>query len=127
MSSIALANPTVVINNLGVAIVPNSLVYTEGFGEQLQRAQSAGGGNSEVVFSNNVETNVSKVNFSMLPTEGNIDKLRELKSRVNKNAIGITSGGFSRSINGAALVNDYEVNLGSDTTIDVEFVGEQAA
>lgn len=126
MSSTALANPTLIINNLGVAIVPNSTTYTDGFGEQNQRAQSGGGGNVEVVFSNNVETNVSKVNFSVYPTAENLDLLRSFKARENRNAINITSGDFSRTINSAALINDYEANLGADTTVDVEFVGQKA-
>ena len=126
MASIALANPSVIINNLAIAIVPNSVVYTEGFGEQNQRVQSAGGGSVETVFSNNVETNLSKVNFSVYPTESNIEALRSFKAAENANAISIVSGGFSRTVNSAALTNDFEVNLGADTTIDVEFMGTKA-
>ncbi len=126
MASIALANPTIIINNLGVAIVPNSTNYTEGFGEQNQRAQSSGGGNVDVVFSNNVETNLSKVNFSVYPTEENIALLRSFKTNENRNAISITSDGFSRTVNSAALINDFEVGLGADTTVDVEFMGKGA-
>ena len=121
-----IANPSVVINNAPTNIVPNTLVFTEGFGEQNVRTQSSGGGSVETVFSNNVETNMSKVNFSLFPTTENIELAREWKSNLDENAIQITSDEFNRSVNGAALINDFEVNLGSDTTIDLEFVGASA-
>ena len=39
-----ISDPSVVVNNVGVAIVPNSLEFTEGLGEQEILVQAAGGG-----------------------------------------------------------------------------------
>ena len=65
MAKIKLSNPTIVINNIAVAIVPNSFSFTEGFGEQDIKVQSAGGGSVQTVLSSNVETNMSMVKFSL--------------------------------------------------------------
>lgn len=122
----ALSNPTVVVNNLATPIVPNSFTFTEGLGEQTIRTQSSGGGAVQTVFSNNVETNKSMVKFSVYNTAKNIDLLKTWKQNGDANAISVTGEGLSRSFSGAALISNYEVNLGSDTTIDVEFESQPA-
>lgn len=126
MTKVKLSNPTIVINNIAVPIVPNSFSFTEGFGEQDLKVQSSGGGSVQTVLSSNVETNLSMVKFSIHNTAENIDLARTWKTNLNRNAISITGEGLSRSINNAALTNDYEVKLGSDATIDVEFKGDPA-
>ena len=126
MSKVKLSNPTIVINNNSVPIVPNSFSYTEGLGEQELKVQSAGGGSVQTVLSNNVETNMSMVKFSLHNTAENIDLARTWKVNGNNNAISITGEGLNRAINNAAVTNDYEVNLGADTTIDLEFKGDAA-
>jgi len=122
----ALSNPTIVVNNLATPIVPNSFTFTEGLGEQTIRTQSAGGGSVQTVFSNNVETNKSMVKFSLYNTADNIDLIKLWKQNGDANAISVTGEGLNRSFSGAALISNYEVNLGSDTTIDVEFEGQPA-
>lgn len=124
--AIALSNPTVLINNLAVAVVPNSVTYTQGKGEQTVRVQSAGGGSVQSVFSNNVETNLSTVKMSLFPTAENIALIDGWKDNGNSNAISITATGLTKSFANAALINDYEVSLGSDTQIDIEFKTDAA-
>jgi len=123
----ALTTPTVTANNITVAIIPNTFSYTEGFGEQTLRVQNAGGGSNQQVFANNAETNLSGFKFSMLNTAENIDIIRGWKSNGNANTFTVTDvDGFARSFNNAALTIDYEVNLGADTTIDLEFMSDAA-
>lgn len=123
----ALANPTLIINNVAVPVVPNSVKYKEGKGEQTMTAQSAGGGSVQTVFAQNVEGNLSFLGFSIKNTPENIEAARGWKNLKNANAATITGdGGFSRAFNNMALTNDYEVNLGADTTIDIEFMGDPA-
>ena len=126
VAPIALANPTVLINNLAVAVVPNSVSYTEGKGEQTMRVQSAGGGSVQTVLSNNVETNLSTVKLSVFPTSDIIDQMLVWKNNLNQNVISITGAGLTRSFTNAALITDYEVALGSDTQIDLEFKSDAA-
>jgi len=123
MAKIALANPTFIVNNASIRIVPNSGMYTEGFGEQNVRTQSGGGGDVETIISDNAETKKSNVKFSLFPTSENIALARQFKANVSNNAIQIISDGFERTIGNAIVINDYEVNLGADTQIDLEFEG----
>lgn len=126
--AISLANPTILINNLSFPIESNSCSYTEGFGEQTVRVQSAGGGSVESVYSNNVETNLSMVKMRALNTASNIEIVRSIKANGNANVISISdnASGFTRSFTNAALINDYEVSLGSDGGIDLEFKTDAA-
>lgn len=124
--SIALADPSLVVNNEPVAIVPNSLKYTEGDGEQTMRAASTGGGGVEQVYSRNIETNFSKVMFEVYNDIDTIEDLRTWKKNLNANVVVITGKtpdgkALRRTFNKAAMLNDYEVELGSDSTISVEF------
>ena len=129
--SIALADPSIVVNNEPVAVVPNSVKYTEGDGEQTMRAASTGGGGVQQVYSRNIETNFSKIMFSTFNDIDSIEDIRGWKKNSNQNVVvltGKTPDGktLRRTFNQAALLNDYEVNLGSDTTIDVEFSSNAA-
>lgn len=126
MSLIAVTNPQVTINNIAVAVVPNSVKYDEGLGEQSQRVQSAGGGNVEVVYDDNVETHVSKVMLQLTNTAENIDLARTWKKNGNANVVAITGNDLARSFPSCALVNQYEVALGSDGVLELEFCGAPA-
>ena len=127
MADKVIANPTIVINNVAIPIVPNSLKFKSGKGEQDVFAQSAGGSSTQAVFSENVETNISMVAFSIRNTPGNIELQSDWKDLKNANAIEITGdGGFSRSFNNMAQTSDPDINLGADTPIDIEFKGDPA-
>jgi len=131
MGIIALADPSVVINNEPFAVVPNSVKFTEGAGEQTMRAASIGGGSVQQVYSNNIETNFSKVTLEVYNDIDTINDLRAIKKNMNSNAIivtGKTPDGktLRRTFNKAALLTDYEVQLGSDTTIELEFSSNAA-
>lgn len=122
----ALANPSVVVNNEPVAVVPNSVKFTEGDGEQTMRAASIGGGGVEQVYSDNIETKISNIMFSIFNTVDSINLARAWKKNRNSNVIvvvGTTPDGetLRRTFNRAALLGDYEVPLGSDTQLDLEF------
>lgn len=124
--AIKIVDPQVVVNDAAVKVVPNSVSYTEGFGEQKSEIQSAGGGVVEKVDSQNVETALSSVKFSMFPTLDNINLARSLKAGA-PSVIKITDGsGFSRTFTCATLNNDYDVNVGSDEQIDLEFMTQAA-
>lgn len=128
MSDTTLANATIVINNAAIFYVPNSPKFNEGKGEQDVLIQSAGAGVVEAVFSENVETNIGMVAFSVRNTPKNIGLALGWKNLKRANAITISGdGGFTRSFSNMVLTNNYDVNLGADTPIDLEFKGDPAS
>jgi len=123
--AVQISDPSIVINNVAVAIVPNSVEFDEGFGEQDVLVQSAGGGSLQQVYANNVETNLGMVKFQMRSTTQNIELVRGWKANGNRNVVVITAktddGTLARSYTQAAITNNYTVKLAADGVIDVEF------
>lgn len=128
--SVQLSDPTVMVNNEVIAVKPNSVKFTEGLGEQNIRAASAGGGQVVQVYSHNIESNFSRVMFEIHPSTENIELARQWKQNRNQNLIQIQGrtpeGDISRTFQQAALLSDYEVELGSDTDISLEFTSDAA-
>lgn len=127
--AVQISDAGVVVNNVGVNITPNSLVFDEGFGEQTVMVQSAGNGKISTVYSNDVETNVGMVKFSMRSTVANIALARQWKANGNRNAVAIIAstpdGNLTRNFSGMALVSNYEVQLSADGVMDLEFRGNR--
>ena len=128
--AVQLSDPIVMVNNEVVAVIPNSVKFTEGLGEQKIRAASAGGGQVVQIYSHDVESNFSKVMFSIPSTVENIELARQWKQNRNQNLIQIQGrtpeGDISRTFQQAALLSDYEVGLGSDTDVPLEFTSDAA-
>jgi hypothetical protein len=127
---IQLSDATVIVNNEAVGIVPNSLSFTEGLGEQNVRAVSIGGGKTEQVFARNVETNFSTVKFELPTTPENVALARAWKTLGNGNVVqiaGVTAEGtLTRTFVQAALTGDYEVNIGTEANVEIEFKASTA-
>ena len=125
-----LANATVLINNQAFAIVPNTLVFTEGQGEQTIKAASTGGGGVEQIYTDDVETKFSMVKFELFATVDGIEDTKSIKSQLNNNVVQIfgntPEGSITRTFTKAALLTDPEKALGTDTTIPVEFKSNPA-
>lgn len=130
MGLIQLTDATVLVNNEAIAIIPNTLKYTEGFGEQTVRAMSVGGGSVEPIYSNNVEDNLSDCMFEIPTTSEGIAQAKDWKTRTNTNVVQIAGstpqGQVTRTVTQAALTNNYEVGIGSETSIPLEFKGNAA-
>lgn len=124
----AISTPSLTVNNINLPIVPNSLSYTEGLGEQNVRAQSSGGGGVSVIVAQNVESSLSMVKAEVENTAANIEFLRQVKTNIGANVVAFFDArvGFTRTIQQATLSNDYEVGLGADTPISIEFKGAPA-
>jgi hypothetical protein len=127
---IQLADATVMVNDIILAIVPNSLKFTEGFGEQNMRSASLGNGKTEQVYSRDVETALSKVMFDLHTTPENAESARGWKSKGNQNVVGIAGstaeGDLTRTVIAAAMVNDPEIEIATEGVINVEFMGNSA-
>lgn len=125
-NTIALSSPRITANNQTLEVVPNSVTYTEGFGEYAQRVASAGGGSTNIVFSENVEMRKTKLMFEVFPTAEMIGIIRSLKNNKSTNVFTVETDALTRTITRGAIINDYEVALGADTTISLEIEGNAA-
>lgn len=127
---IQLTDATVLANNEAVAITPNSLSYTEGKGEQAIRPVSVGDGKVEQVFANNLESNMSKLKFSLPATVDNVKLALSWKTNRNQNVFQIAGstadGDVTRTFTQAAVVNDYEVPFGTEADIEIEIMSNAA-
>lgn len=121
---IQLTDATLLANDEAVGIMPNSLVYTEGSGEQEIRAMSIGDGKVEQVFSRNLESNFSTLKFELPTTVDNVKLARKWKDNGNQNVFQIVSstadGEVTKTFTQAAVTNDYEVPFGTETSIAIE-------
>jgi len=122
--SIQLTDAAVIANNEVVGVIPNSVSFTEGFGEQVVRAVSIGGGKVEQVYARNLETNFGTLKFSLPTTPENVRLARQWKTNGNQNVFQIAGstpeGTVTRTFTGAALCNDYEVPIGTEANIEIE-------
>ena len=124
--TVGLADPSVVVNNVSIRIVPNTLVTNDGFGERNVRTQSGGNGDIESVVTENVETRFSPFNFELYPTEENLAIIRIWLANFDQNVCSAVFPNQSRTVANAVITNNPELNFGSDTTIAIEFQGQAA-
>ena len=127
---IQLSDATVLVNDEVVMIVPNSLKFTEGFGEQSIRAASVGGGAVEQIYSRDVETALSKIMFDIHTTPANVKLQRSWKAKANANVVQIagstTEGDVTRTFTQAAMTGDPEIEIGTEGVINIEFMSNAA-
>lgn len=134
MALIALANPQVTVDGQLISVKPNSVKYTEGFGEQIVRAASGGGGAVEQVFADDITDNFSMIGFEIDPDPDLIDFFRAVKATPGVHTvilsgeatIGTQTKELTRTFQHASLISNYEVPLGADTAISIEFKSDPA-
>ncbi len=128
--SIQLSDAAVLVNDEVVAIVPNSLKFTEGFGEQNVRAASVGGGSVEQVYSRDLETALSQIMFDLHTTPANVKLARSWKSNANQNVVQIAGktaeADMTRVFTQAAMTGDPEIEIGTEGVINIEFMSNAA-
>ncbi len=124
---IQVTNASIVVGNDNIGITPNSAEFDEGRGEQTLRPVSVGGGKVELVYAENLETNIGMVKFSMPSTIENIALALSWKTNKNRNVVTIAGdtddGDLTRTYTQAALTANYKVPLGTEADIEVEFMG----
>ena len=125
-----LANVTVMVNNEVVLITPGSAKWKEGLGEQKTRVVSGGGGLLGKVYSDDTESKMGRVEFTMPTTIENIKKARQWKLALDENLVQVMAsnadGSFTKTFSEAGFVNDYDAEAGSETSITVVFESNPA-
>lgn len=119
-----LADVIVIGNDDTLGVMPGTVVWDEGLGEQIIRTVSVGGGETEDVFANDLSTNFATLKFNLPATIPNIDLLLAMKQNRNRNVfqvLGETEDGkLSRTFQRAALIGKYDIPVGTETDIEVE-------
>jgi hypothetical protein len=125
-----IADAEVRVNNEIWPIVPGSVEFTEGQGEQSIEAASTGGGGVEQIYTYDVTTNFSMVKFDVFPTPQTLKDSKIIKSNRNNNVVELAAstvdGNFTRTFTQAAVLNDPEKKLGVDGTFSMEFKANPA-
>ena len=128
--AVQVADATLIIDNEPIGYSPNTIKFTEGFGEQTVRTMAVGGGEVELLFANNQETSFSKLMFEMPSTIDNIALARKWKAKGDTIVAQVTGrtteGNFTRTIRKSAMVNDHEVDISTEVNIPVEIHGARA-
>lgn len=122
----ALANPVVEINDKVIQIKGNSLSFKKGLGEKRVRTQSAGGNSIEVVSTEDAETKMSMVKFTLLSTNENVFLYEEWQSAGNGgNIVRMSEKNSDISIpfRRMTLTSDNEIAVGAEGEFEVEFSG----
>ena len=130
MALIALSVPTIKVNNDVINIVPNSFKYVSGHGEVTVRAASTGGANAVSVHTQDAETMVSKVMFSLPNTVTNIERVSEWQSHIAGNTVeaiqkAINGKNFAIPFKGMSITNDPDIVAAADGIIDIEMAGDK--
>jgi len=129
----ALSNPELVINGEPFAIVPNSFEYDEGEPEKMVRAAVIGNSITQE-FSKNVEEAFSEFKFSAYPNAANLDAIRALEKRDNRNtvtatAVEVVNGvekTWRRTFKNATIATTVKKPLGADTVVELNWKSDAA-
>lgn len=117
-----LSNPTLKINDVVTAIVPNSLVYKTGSGDKAVKAQSAGGNAIEVVVTENAETKLSMVKFKLYNTASNLQSVKDWCAR-SSSTIRVSEDNVAESFRDMVVTTEPERAIGADGELEVEWMG----
>lgn len=125
MAKQVISDAQVRINNETYQIVPNTLKSNLGLGESKVMPQSAGNGNIEQVYSEDVESKIGKVSFSVYTTADQVQRIRTLKGNKNANYIAITDRDSQLVLvmKNAALVNSPDLEFSVDGKVELSFEG----
>ncbi len=116
-----ISDPSVTVNDITVNVAPNSVKYKSGKGEKNVKVQSAGNGNVSTVVSTNIETAKGMVSFEVQSTTQSILLKEQWQSVNGGNVIEIDS--VNVTMTNATMVNDPDINLTDDGTVEVVFEG----
>ncbi len=129
MGRTALSVPNVVINNVTIPIVPNSLKYDGGEGEQTVRTASAGGEQVEVITTVNAENKIGMVMFDVFTTTDLDTKIADWKNRIGANTVqfnqNIAGLPNARSFDNMSMTDGVERDASADGVTPIKFMGGQ--
>lgn len=121
-----LSNPSIMVNNTVIGIIPNSLSAKSGKGNITLRPQSSGGNGIQVIKTVDAETKKGMVKFSVYNTKTNADLIQEWQDAVDGVTIRLSEDDFVLSFQRMFVMEDPELNFGADGNFEVTFEGQPA-
>lgn len=121
---------TVEVNDRIIEYKPNSLEYTDGFGNLNVRHQTGGGPSGSKIITEDAETKIGMVKFVLYTEIGNTNLLKEwlrLSRRAAGNVIRLSGDGFTRSFRNMVITEEPTVSVGSEGEFEVIFKGDVSA
>ena len=122
MAEQTLSNPTIEVNDVIIAIIPNSCSFKSGTGDKKVKPQSSGGDAISVVITEDAETKMSMVKFKLYNTTTNLQVKKDW-SVLNGSTIGLSEGDFSESFTDMVIITEPEIAVGADGELEVEWNG----
>jgi len=119
-----LANPTVEVNDVVIAIRPNSLKYKKGKGDRNARAQSAGGDSVDIVVTEDADTKKSMCGFTLILTKSADDLIDAWIANFDQNTVRLSEGDFVLSFRQMTILSEPERAPGSDGEVEITFEGK---
>ena len=113
--------PAVVVNNVAVAIKPNSFKYTRGVGTRNVRVTSTGGGGTKNVVTEDIESKKGMCSFVLVTTGKSKELVDQWQDNFDANTIEAVEGDVSLTFLEAVIVDDPERATGTDGEIAVSF------
>ena len=115
---------SIVVNNVQISYTADSLSWKDGFGEYNVRNAVVGGGETEPITSQNLESKKGMVKWSMPSTIAHEELKRAWKTNFDRNVIEIFAAdgqAFTKVFERATMINDPETSAATDGNIEVEF------
>lgn len=125
MADKTLSNPTVEVNDVILAIIPNSLSYKVGSGNKSVKPQSAGGNSIEIVVTEDAETKISMVKFKLRNTATNLQLVKDW-GILFSSTIKMYEDQISESFRDMVITNEPERSIGADGELEIEWEGAPA-
>ena len=116
------------INDIQYAYVPNTLKFNDGKGMTQVNVNAAGGGQTTVTHSTDIENAKGMVSFEFRMTKENDKVTRSFFSNIGGNTIRLSNNetAFTKSFSGMSLTEDPTRELSADGTFELVFEGNQA-
>ena len=115
-------NPTIMINGSPQKYVPNSFSFKRGFGDRTTMTETLGNGNVSMEIVEDVTTQKGYIKFSVASTKDNVARYAQFMQNKDANAIEL-SGDIEGSFKRMCILEEQEIEVGTDATFDMIFEG----
>jgi len=119
------SNLGIFVNGVLIPVVPNSVVYNNGYSEVTVKSASIGGGAATSVHSENVENKFSVLKFKVYPQDPILALFPAWKAAIAANTCsGVDRTGAPFTMIGASFVNNPDIPPTPDGEVEIEFRGD---